>query len=307
MPPKGPNRVAPLKTLLRQIGVAKVAEVLYEMQSPQLLEDLLPARLELSGFDEVVVDISALTKLAILLVLCCLRKFEGTVRVVYAEAEQYCPSKAEYHPVKREMAVTARFPSRGAEQTVRLRCLSSIRMQGQPLTVVAFTSFNEKLVSHMLGVMSPHRLLFINGRPPHRKDRWREYATQDIHRRLCNEYDNDNPTDLKGLLSRVASTLDYRDSVKQLERIYREVGLFERIICAATGSKMQTVGLFIAKVMHPEIQIEYPTPDSYFFRDMTHGIRDVHEVVFPNFSEFVSRLRRQGGGYVAAGFPPESQ
>lgn len=87
------------------------------------------------------------------------------------------------------MAVAARYPSRGVEQVIRLRCLNSIRMQGQPVALVAFASFNEQLVSHMLGSISPRRLLLINGRPPRRDFAWRERATQDIHGRLWQEYD----------------------------------------------------------------------------------------------------------------------
>ena len=292
--PKGPNLVEQLKTALRTIGAEKVTNIRYDILCPQPLEDELPQKLVLDGFDEVIVDISSMTKLAILLVLSKLDKFSGTVRVVYSEAQDYCPSKAEYDPVQREMAATARFPSRGAEQIVRLRFLNSIRMQGQPVTLVAFASFNEKLVSHMLGFLSPHRLVLMNGRPPRKDYAWRERATHDIHKRLINEYAQDNPVNSDGLLKRSASTLDYRETVKELEQIYEEYGLYERIVCAATGSKMQTVGLFFSKVRHRDIQIEYPTPDSYFVKDMTHGVRRVHEIVFEEFGTFIARLPQIG-------------
>jgi hypothetical protein len=255
------------------------------------LEDTLPEQICLEDYDEVVVDISAMTKLLIFLVLCRLQGYAGTVRIVCSEAREYCPSKAEYDPVKGQMAVTARFPSRGAEQIVRLRCLSSIRMQGQPVTLVAFASFNEKLVSHMLGFSSPHRLILINGRHPWAEYAWRERATHDIHKRLYQEYDTDNPLNDQGVLARATSTLDYRETVDELEKIYLQHGLFERIICAATGSKMQTVALYFSKIMHPNLQIEYPTPDSYYFKDMTHGVRQVHEVVIEGFAAFLSSLR----------------
>jgi len=289
--PKGPNRVEDLKAALRHIGASKIVNVRYDMLCPQPLEDTLPDQICLEDYDEVVVDISAMTKLLILLVLCRLREYAGTVRIVCSEAREYCPSKAEYDPVKGQMAVTARFPSRGAEQIVRLRCLSSIRMQGQPVTLVAFASFNEKLVSHMLGFISPHRLILINGRPPLAEYAWREHATHDIHKRLYQEYDTDNPLNDQGVLARATSTLDYRETVDELEKIYLQHGLFERIICAATGSKMQTVGLYFSKIMHPDLQIEYPTPDSYYFKDMTHGVRQVHEVIIDGFAALLRSLR----------------
>jgi hypothetical protein len=290
-PPKGPNRVEELRAALKRIGANKVTTFRYNVLCPQVLEDTLPEQLGLEDFDEIVVDISSMTKLLILLVLSRLQNYGGTLRIVYSEAKEYCPSKAEYDPVKRQMATTARFPSRGAEQLVRLRCLSSIRMQGQPVTVVAFASFNEKLVAHMLGFISPHRLILINGRPPRSDYAWRERATYDIHKRFCKEYEADNPVDDSGRLVRAASTLDYRETIECLEDIYQEHGLFERIICGATGSKMQTVGLFLARVMHPDVQVEYPTPDSYYFKDMTHEVRRVHEVIIPSFANFLADLR----------------
>jgi hypothetical protein len=67
--------------------------------------------------------------------------------------------------------------------------------------------------------------------------------------------------------------------------------MYERIICAATGSKMQTVGLLFTKFLHPDIQIEYPSPDSYYVKGFSKGIRRVHEIVIPNYSEFVASLR----------------
>lgn len=97
-----------------------------------------------------------------------------------------------------------------------------------------------------------------------------------------------NPLDNKDLLKRYASTLDYRETIERIEEIYKEHGQYERIICAATGSKMQAVGLAFAKFMHPDIQVEYPTPDSYYIKEMTSGVRQVHEILIRNFSSFVN-------------------
>jgi hypothetical protein len=164
-------------------------------------------------------------------------------------------------------------------------------MQGQPLTMVAFTSFNEQLVRHMLGSINPHRLLFINGRPPRTDFSWRERATQEIHKGLMEEYPVGNLFDEKGLLVRVASTLVYSETIEKIDEIYKQLGTYERIIVAATGSKMQTVGLFFSKMAHPDIHVEYPTPDSYFVKGMSMGVRKVHEIVIPRYAQFLKSLR----------------
>ncbi len=292
-PSKGRNRIKLLKQALSHIGASTPVDFTLNIRSPHSIEESLSLKLEnlLPGIDEVIVDISAMTKLLILVCLCDLGKFRGTVRIVYSEAEVYAPTQEEYEQSKHDMEMIATFPSRGFESIIRMKCLSSIRMQGQPVIMVAFTSFNEQLVRHMLGTISPHRLLFINGRPPREDFAWRERATQEIHKRLIEEYPAENPLNEQGLLDRVASTLDYTETIDRLDEIYDRFGIYERIICAATGSKMQTVGLFFAKIKHPDIHIEYPTPDSYFVKNgISKKIREVHEIVVPRFSEFLECL-----------------
>jgi hypothetical protein len=56
---------------------------------------------------------------------------------------------------------------------------------------------------------------------------------------------------------------------------------------------MQTVGLFFAKVLYPDIQIEYPTPDSYLVKEMTTGVRTVHELCLPNYSQFIESFKAE--------------
>ena len=289
--PKGNNRVKDLNKALADVGVSSIDEIRYDSHQPGKVEDDAKERFRavFGSVEEIVVDVTAMTKLLILVTLCKLSGFNGTVRIVYSEAEKYSPTRKEFNSSKHDIEILAKFPSRGVESIVRTKCLGSIRMQGQPVVLVAFTSFNVQLVRHILGTISPHKLYFINGRPPYSAYSWREQATQDIHRPLIEEYVSDNPSDRSGLLRRFASTLDYRETIKRINEIYREVGTYERIICVATGSKMQTVGLFFSKIIHPDIHIEYPTPEDYF-KELSIGIKKIHELVIPNFSQYVKSL-----------------
>jgi len=288
---KGRNRVSALRKAIVPLGVTSPLDACYNLSAPHSIEDSIGNKLAqlLPGIDEVIVDVSAMTKLLLLVTLCKLAEFPRAVRIVYAEPDDYAPTRDEYESSK-DLAAT--FPSRGFGMIVRTGCLSSIRMQGQPVSMVAFTSFNEQLVGHMLGTISPHRLLFINGRPPRDDYSWRERATQEIHQRLINEYPEDNPLDERGLLVRSASTLDYRQTFERLEEIYGASN-YERIIVAATGSKMQMLGLFLSKIAHPDIHIEYPTPDSYLVSGISRGVRRVHQVVFPSFARTLKSLKRR--------------
>ncbi len=291
--PKGRNRAPELQRALARIGGKRRVEVVYDARLPLDIENLIEPEFEriASTAAEIVLDVSAMTKLLILVCLCKLRGFKGAVRLVYTEAEEYAPTKREYELSKDSMAKMVKFPSRGVESIIRVKCLSSVRMQGQPVTLVAFTSFNEQLVRHILGTLTPHMLLFINGRSTRPDFAWREMAMQQIHGQLVSEYCAGNPTDpVTGLVARVSSIVDYRETVERLDEVYTKFGTHERIICAATGSKMQTVGLFFGKVRHPDIHVEYPTPNSYFVRGMSRGVRKVNEIYIPAFAEFVNGL-----------------
>lgn len=294
--PKGRNRVAELKRELCRIGASAITEVSYDVWAPHRIEQSAQRCLEdrLTGTEEVVLDITAMTKLMSLVTLCSLRTFGGRVRIVYSEAEDYAPTESEYQEWQSNMTKIACFPSKGVQSIVRTRCLSSIRMQGQPVCLIAFTSFNEQLIRHMLGTLSPHRFLFIGSKHPREDYAWRERAMQDVHERLIDEYHADNPKDSRGLLRRAASTLYYKDTFDVIDEAYAEHGTHERIICAATGTKMQTVGLFFAKAAHPDIHVEYPTPDSYYVKGLSTDIRRVHEVAIPRFRDFVASLRSGG-------------
>ncbi|MFZ3060208.1 MAG: hypothetical protein WA102_10805 [Candidatus Methanoperedens sp.] len=289
--PKGKNRIHELQKILVELGIKKPKDIPYDAKYPYNIEEVVATEFNnlLTDFEEIIVDITSMTKLLILVCLCKLSVFSGTLRIVYSEAEDYAPTKKEYDEWKREMKLIANFPSRGSGPIIRTKCLSSIRMQGQPVSLIAFTSFNEQLVRYMLGTISPHRFLFINGKPPRKDYDWREKATQEIHNKLIDQYSDDNPIE-NGLLKRTANTLDYRDTIYKIDEIYKQFGTHERIICAATGSKMQTVGLFFSKMMHPDIHVEYPMPDSYFVKGISKGVRMVHEVVIPHFSEFIKNI-----------------
>jgi len=237
--------------------------VVYDRFSPHPFPNLLKSHLERLGAERVVLDISAMSKLAVLLCLDVLREMNLEVLVFYTEAKHYRPSRSRYQQAKRDGAI--RRPSiqvyTGVHKVLRVQRLSSVAMQGQPTAAVAFMSFNEELTQALLNSVYPSRLFLINGRPP--KLRWREQATAWIHDKLRQEWgEQDNPIQ-DGLPVRVVSTRNYRDTVHMLLNLYWRLAEDYRILLAPTGSKMQTVGCYFARALHPDIHIEYPTPSGY--------------------------------------------
>lgn len=242
----------------------------------------------LQEFSEVVVDISAMSKLLILVLIVVLLEEKKLVRIVFASAREYAPTQDEYNKIiakvgEERLTAFAGQPSSGISAILRSVCLSSTRMQGQPVCAVAFTSFNEELIRHSVGTLNPHRLILINGIPPKVEFFWRALATQKIHQKLINEYSEENPISNKtGLLERSVSTLNYLETLDELLKIREHYGTYERIIYFATGSKMQTVALAMLKAAFSDVHIEYPTPDSYYFQEYSKGVGEFSTFLIDN-------------------------
>lgn len=276
--PKGQNKEKEAGQLWDQSNVP-IATLPYSLKKAYEFEYKLRslARGALSNIGDVVLDISAMSKFLILVAILVFLDEGKRIRIVCTAAAEYAPSRAEYEAVVSEsgdrLMSFAGQPSAGVSEILRSACMSSTRMQGQPVCAVAFTSFNEELIRHCVGSLNPHRLILLNGIPPSADFRWRAFATQHIHKKLIEEYSDENPiSEGSGLLDRSISTFDYRETVDELLRIRRKLGTYERLIYFATGSKMQTVGLALLKAAFEDVHIEYPIPDSYFFQEYSKGV-----------------------------------
>jgi hypothetical protein len=291
-PNKGENKLEEVRMGLRKIGVDFPNEWEFDISECEDIEERIKKKLgKIDFYDEIVLDISSLTKFLILIFLNSLSKYKGLLRIVYTEAKEYPPSKKQYQDLEFDPKLIQHFPTQGFGTILRAKSLSSIRMQGQPVCLIAFTSFNEQLIRHMLGTINPYRLILLNGKPPRSDLRWREVATYEIHKKLMDIYKANNPINKDTELpSFRVDTLRYHETFETIESLYNEHSNYERIIVAATGSKMQTVGLFFSKVKHSDIHIEYPTPDSYLFPGIPKGIKYVHEIEIPNFMSFLKKL-----------------
>lgn len=291
--PKGKNKVDGARRLAKQLGLVRRPDIHCDLMTPGQVETAIQDSelfANINEYDEIIVDISSMTKLLILVLLVLLRDFKGRLRVVYAEAVSYGPTRKQYDSHASGMRLLAGFPSLGASEVVSQRCLSSIRMLGQPVTLMTFLSFNEQLIRHLVGSVSPHRLIAINGIPPRSGNHWRQDAMQAIHRQIIAEYSSSNPLTPAGQLRHAISTLDFRQTLDFLEGSYTTFGLTDRIIVGATGSKMQTVGTAFFKLLRPDVHVDYPLPDSYFPGSLSHGVHGIWEITIDQYSETTQKL-----------------
>ena len=263
------NRLLDVRNALRARG-AQITDneiIVYDRFDPCEFETHLRDRLRDLGSRRAIIDVSTMSKLAIMLVLNVCYSLDLAAVILYAEAREYGPSEAEFQKAKKSGAIhrpTLQVFT-GVHGVVRVNSLASVAMQGQPTAALVFMSFNDALTQVLLNTVYPSRLFLINSRPPIHS--WREEATAWIHDQVRREWGKDNPVDPKGqdmpLPTRVVSTLDYRETVERLLQLYWQLSADHRVLLAPAGSKMQASGCYLVRALHADIHVEYPSPDGF--------------------------------------------
>lgn len=258
----------------------------YEVESSEVNIRMLLDGLCIEGSD-IYIDISVMSRVLILILLCIFKRCKCNLYIVYSEPEEYAPTQEVFYEHLNKQQVASIAPSSGFRQVIRTPLLSSSVMQDAPTVAVGFTSFNEQLLRALLSSLNPTHLLLINSIPPSLY--WRASATLLVHKGIVHEYCNDNVVNSEdGLLERRSSTLYYQETMDIISDIYKKYCFTHRIVIAPTGSKMQALACGLIKACCHDVHIEYPTPESYFLNNYSSSnIKDIHYIVFPDFSELL--------------------
>ncbi|MFC1806594.1 hypothetical protein ACFL09_06415 [Planctomycetota bacterium] len=268
-----------------------VVPLTYHRHEPGPFDSSLAQALDTAQARSVCLDISGMSRLAIIIAMDVVREQNLPLRLVYAEAETYGPSREEFEEAKanERQHLPTSFIYTGVHDVVRVARLSSVRMQSHAPVLIAFDSFNEALCQALVNVINPCRFLLINGRPPREELRWREDATAYVHRRLRQEWsvehDNDPP--------KTTSTLWYEETYALLAELYWRFSAHHRIILAPTGSKLQTVSSYLLRAVHSDIHIEYPVVGGFFSDRYSSGVHATWQLSFGRMGDFVDGLRAQ--------------
>jgi hypothetical protein len=288
------NRLADVRSALQAKGIRIAdSDVLeYNRFAPADFEARIADRLVACRARRAFVDISTMSKLAILLVLDVCRLLDLHIVVLYGEAEKYRPTEEQFENARasKEIHRPTIQVFTGVHGVVRVDSLASVAMQGQPTAALVFMSFNDVLTQVLLNTVFPGRLFLINGRPPVHS--WREAATAWIHAQVRAEWEGDNPqasNQRDALPLRATSTLDYRESVQLLLELYWSLSANHRVLLAPSGSKMQAVACHVVKALHPDIHIEYPSPEG-FAPEYSTGIAAVWSLDLGRWIETLSAI-----------------
>lgn len=284
-----PSKKSRFDEMLKEVKKHTVEEpsiLEYNCFEPTLFEQTFKDRVSsLASFDEIVIDISVMSKLLIMIILYCLKEYTGKITIIYSEPSSWGPTEKKFNETisNRTHGTCIGLSSVGVGDVVRTPLLSSIVMQNCPILLVTFLSFNEQLINVLVHEISPTKMEIINHKCC--RAQWRENAMYRIHKDLINGYLNEDNKIISFDL------LDYIAVFDKLSKIYKDNCYNYRIVIAPTGCKLQAVSCALLKICCPDIHVEYPTPESYLFDDYSSDkVANVYEIVFDNYKQLIGEL-----------------
>ncbi|MGD6935202.1 MAG: hypothetical protein ACQCN5_13460 [Candidatus Bathyarchaeia archaeon] len=234
---------------------------------------------------QVIIDVSAMSKMLIVVLLYGLRNVNLPLSIIYAPAKVYHPLRDNFEAVKSKIEkessdVSPYFLTTDVYTVVTTTTLSSIAMQGAPLAMIAFPNFNYLEIAALLNETNAQKLFLIESIKDLGENSWRLDAIRWINRGLKSYV---TPTNY------VVEASDINANIKVLEEIYQQEKLSHKIALSPTGGKLQAVAAFCLKIMHPDIHIIYPVVRQ-FAQDYTEGYQAHLEFFLPSFSKYVNTL-----------------
>ncbi|MCK4762634.1 MAG: hypothetical protein KAW12_10595 [Candidatus Aminicenantes bacterium] len=276
------NKNKEICEICQDIG-AEIIKLTYNRYNPEgaggTLVDLIH-KYNIEG--RIFLDISAMSRLFIVQAIVAIgrtkRKFSN-LNILYSEAYGYPPDeeevKSKIEKNKEDTIYRTMFLSSGVYDVTVVPELSSIAMQGQPIRLIAFPSFNTDQLASLRGETYPAYFSLIHGIPPLPKDKWRPGKIKVLNHteKILNRED------------KKASTLNYQKTLDMLLEIYKSKSDKERIIIAPTGSKMQTVAVGIFRTFMNDVQVIYPTPKKFSSpQNYTVGFRNIYGLALDAFN-----------------------
>ena len=282
------NRAEEIEGLAKRGGLA-VQECTYDRRSPAGIGKRISEMSGASG--RVWVDISGMSRLLIVQTLQGLLTYTGRpVSILYGEAAEYRPTQQRFRDDRKSSGEGqgVSYLSSGIYEVAATPELGAVSMVGEAIRLIAFPSFDPAQLKNLVEELQPTYVELVHGMPPAERNRWRLSAMVEINGATLGE--------LKGTSEHTVSTLDYRETVDLLLSVYASRSMFDRIVVAPTGSKMQTVGLSMVRLALDDVQVVYPTPLRFKEeRAYTVGFERLYQLDVPEAGPW----KREGGEEVA--------
>jgi hypothetical protein len=281
------NRTDELRKIAQDAHL-QITEFVYNRENPSGIGEELKHFTR--DFAHVFVDISGMSRLLIVQTLVALLAewYHQAVTIIYGEAKEYPPTRAQFAQDRQSVdALVPSYISSGIFEVASTPELASVAMLGEAIRLMAFPSFDPAQLSNLIQELQPTYTELIHGVPPAPKNKWRTQAIDELNQPTVNT--------LQRRKDHMASTRDYRETLRILINVYGERSMFDRIVVAPTGSKMQAVAVGLFRSVLYDVQIVYPTPQTFTApHEHTIGIRQLYKVDLPTEAMSVGNRSIEG-------------
>ncbi len=251
-------------------------ELIYDRENPTGIGEKLGEYLKKQATGRVFLDISGMSRLLIVQILVELVSEQNRpIIIIYGEAEKYFPSEKEFNEGYKkdgDKSVPS-YLSSGIFEIAITPELSAVAMLGEAIRLISFPSFDHTQLTNSIQELQPTYVEVINGIPLDTTNKWRTDAIHKLNQPTLDM--------LKNFEKHEVCTFDYKKALNTLLKIYAEHNIFNRLVIAPTGSKMQTVAVALFRAALHDIQIVYPTPREFTPKKYTSGLRQLYEVEIP--------------------------
>ena len=227
----------------------------------------------------VVIDLSGMASYVVYRVLWAVFEMlpQAELGIYYTEAEHYSPSQKEWQEfymsvsdpddnlAMAERYEETHFQSIGVDETYESDVFPGRNIGPLATEVIAMPSFSLQRMKSMLAYAKsqysvPHgNVRWFLGQPPDRKKNgWRYDA-------LTGLYNVRN----QGV---AVSTLNYRETLQQLDAVWEDQQTPRHLVIASMGSKMQHLGTFLFLKMHPECGLLLCEPKKFKASSYSTGV-----------------------------------
>jgi hypothetical protein len=225
----------------------------------------------------------------LLTVLKILFETNVELRLVYSEANIYHPTKDECDKSEPESDEERFLLTKGVSDVFPSKEYPGNNPDSLPEAIIAFATFSlERTNSVILNIdenlleKPGDRVVWIIGEPHLEADHWKiDYVKQ------INKIGPENQ-------SVKLSTFDYKETLKTLNKIYKQYSLKYHLNISPLGSKIQSLGIAMFHLIRPDITVWFARPKKYNASRYSEGCKATWIIDFGNLHKIRSMLNEVG-------------
>lgn len=227
-----------------------------------------------ASIPSVTFDISAASNQAILRAMKALLDADIQLRILYAEANVYHPTKEEYESDFGKWSEESSLGlARGVSEVTPSTEYPGQHFDPRPDCIVLFPTFKAERSRAVISRIDPsllmapgNKVLWILGAPHLQQDKWRTDAMRKINKisSTAPQYE--------------VSTFDFKKTLEALEQIYLQRWERFNITISPLGSKMQALGISLFCYLHWDVRVMFARPREYNAALYSEGYRSLWKV-----------------------------